>query len=40
MNYLEDAKSETNRDLINCKLSLFFSKQKYNNSFIQKIVDD
>ncbi len=40
LNYLESVKDEKNSELLECKMKLFTSRQKYNNSFIQKIVDD
>jgi hypothetical protein len=40
LNYLESVKDEKNAELLDCKMKLLTSRQKYNNSFIQRIVDD
>lgn len=40
LNYLESVKDEKNTELLDCKMRLFTSRQKFNNSFIQRIVDD
>lgn len=40
LNYLDDIKRDSNRELIGCKIKLFTNKQRFNNNFIQKVIDD
>ena len=40
VNYLEDSKNEENSSLIECKMNVLISRQKYNNSLIQRIIDE